>query len=107
MKKTKSAKSRLMQEAHQMAADLFEGGVITLSTMNEFDALCLTETHELSASKIKKIRLTSGVSQAVFAKVLNVSSAAIKQWERGERNPCGPALKLLNLVEAKGIAAII
>lgn len=107
MKKSKPAKSRLMQEAHKMAADLYEGGIITLSTMKEFDALCLSETHELSASKIKKIRITSGVSQAVFAKVLNVSSAAIKQWERGERNPSGPALKLLNLVEAKGIQAIL
>lgn len=107
MNKRKSAKSRLMREAHQMATDLFEGGVITLATMNEFDALCLTETHELSATKIKKIRTSSKVSQAVFAKVLNVSSAAIKQWERGERKPSGPALKLLNLVEAKGIEAIL
>jgi putative transcriptional regulator len=106
MKKLKPAKSRLMQEAHEMASDLFDTGIITLSTMHEFDALCLTETHELSAPKIKKIRRASGVSQSVFAKVLNVSAAAIKQWERGERKPSGPALKLLNLVEAKGIEAI-
>jgi putative transcriptional regulator len=96
-----------MHEAHQMANDLYESGMITLSTLNEFDALCLTETHELSAPKIKKIRLASGVSQAVFAKVLNVSAAAIKQWERGERKPSGSALKLLNLVEAKGLEAIL
>ncbi len=107
MKKSKSPKSRLMHEAHQMANDLYESGMITLSTLNEFDALCLTETHELSAPKIKKIRLASGVSQAVFAKVLNVSAAAIKQWERGERKPSGSALKLLNLVEAKGLEAIL
>lgn len=107
MEKNKKAKSRLLQETHEMASDLFEGGLITLSTMHEFDALCLTEIHELSAPKIKKIRVSSGVSQAVFAKVLNVSSAAIKQWERGERKPSGAALKLLNLVEAKGIEAII
>jgi putative transcriptional regulator len=107
MKQSKSKKSRLLQEAHQMAKDLYEGGVITLSTMNEFDALCLTETHDLSAPKIKKIRTSAGVSQAVFAKVLNVSAAAIKQWERGERKPSGPALKLLNLVEMKGIGSIL
>lgn len=107
MKKHKPTKSRLMQEAHEMAKDLFDHGVITLSTMHEFDALCLTETHELSPPKIKKIRLASGVSQSVFAKILNVSSAAIKQWERGERKPSGPALKLLNLVEAKGIEAVL
>jgi putative transcriptional regulator len=107
MNKSKRAKSRLMQEAHEMAADLFETGLITLSTMKEFDALCLTETHTLSAPKIKKIRVSSGVSQAVFAKILNVSAAAIRQWERGERKPSGPALKLLNLVEANGIESIL
>jgi putative transcriptional regulator len=96
-----------MKEAHQMASDLLECGIITLSTMHEFDALCLTETHELSAPKIKKIRISSGVSQAIFAKVLNVSPAAIKQWERGERKPSSSALKLLNLVEVKGLEAIL
>lgn len=107
MKQRKSATSKIMQESHDMAKDLFEGGMITLSTMNEFDALCLTETHELSAAKIKKLRISSRVSQAVFAKVLNVSSAAIKQWERGERKPSGSALKLLNLVESKGLGSIL
>jgi len=106
MKKHKRAKSRLMQEAHKMASDLFDVGVIKFSTMREFDALCLTEIHELSAPKIKKLRLSSGISQAVFAKVLNVSAAAIRQWERGERKPSGSALKLLNLVEAKGVESI-
>ncbi len=107
MKQNKLEQSILMKEAHQMATDLFGSGIITLATMNEFDALCLTETHELSAPKIKRIRISSGVSQAVFAKVLNVSSAAIKQWERGERKPSGAALKLLNLVESKGIHIIL
>lgn len=32
-----------------------------------------------------------------------MSVAAIKQWERGERKPGGAALKLLNLVEEKGL----
>ena len=58
-------------------------------------------------SKIKKFRLCAGVSQAVFAKIINVSVAAIKQWERGERKPSGPALKLLNLVESKGLDVIL
>lgn len=56
---------------------------------------------------IKRIRKQAGVSQAVLAKIINVSDAAIKQWERGERKPSGAALKLLNLVEGKGIAAIL
>ncbi|MBB72122.1 MAG: transcriptional regulator [Legionellales bacterium] len=53
------------------------------------------------------LRHSIGVSQAVFAKLINVSVAAIKQWERGERKPSGAALKLLNVVEDKGIDAIL
>ncbi len=78
-----------------------------MATMREFDALCLSEIHELSANKIKKIRHCVDVSQAVLAKIINVSVAAIKQWERGERRPSGAALKLLNLVETKGIEAVL
>lgn len=107
MKTHRPAKSKLLSDAHQMASDLYGGGIITLAKMHEFDAICLSETHELSAPKIKKIRRASGVSQAVFAKILNVSAAAIKQWERGERKPSGAALKLLNLVEANGLEAVL
>ncbi|HZL01360.1 MAG TPA: hypothetical protein VFC47_15845 [Caulobacteraceae bacterium] len=28
------------------------------------------------------------------------------KWERGEKRPDGPSLKLLNLVKAKGLSAI-
>ncbi len=107
MKKSDITKKRLLQEAHEMASELHSAGAINLTTMREFDALCISETHELSASKIKKIRQIAGVSQAVFAKIINVSVAAIKQWERGERKPSVAALKLLNLVESKGLDIII
>ncbi len=107
MKKSDATKRRLLKEAHEMAQGLHQSGIVTLATMREFDALCLSETHELSANKIKKIRRCAGVSQAVLAKIINVSVAAIKQWERGERRPSGAALKLLNLVEAKGLDAVL
>lgn len=107
MKKVDATKKRLLKEAHEMAQSLHKSDIITMASMREFDALCLADVKELSASKIKKIRLCAGISQAVFAKLINVSTAAIKQWERGERKPSGAALKLLNLVEAKGIEAVI
>ena len=31
----------------------------------------------------------------------------IGEWERGEKRPSGPSLKLLALVKAKGLAAIL
>jgi putative transcriptional regulator len=46
------------------------------------------------------------VSQAVFASFLNVPPGLISQWERGEKKPSGPSLKLLSIVKAKGLDAI-
>lgn len=107
MKNRDATKKRLLKEAHETAQGLYESGVMSIVTMREFDALCLTEVHDLSATKIKKIRRYLGISQAVLAKVMNVSVAAIKQWERGERKPSGAALKLLNLIESKGLDGVL
>jgi putative transcriptional regulator len=35
-----------------------------------------------------------------------VSKNLISDWERGVKRPCGPALKLLNLVKARDFQAI-
>ena len=98
MKNMDHTKKRLIKEAHEMAKGLHKLGAMNQTTMHEFDALCLSKIHELSPTKIRKLRKSTGMSQPVFAKVINVSPAAIKQWECGARKPSGAALKLLNLV---------
>jgi len=35
-----------------------------------------------------------------------VSKDSVSQWERGDKHPAGPSLKLLSLVEKKGLAVI-
>jgi putative transcriptional regulator len=40
-----------------------------------------------------------GVSQAVFASVLNVSPETVRAWEQGKHMPGGPALRLLEIVD--------
>jgi putative transcriptional regulator len=70
--------------------------------MREFDALCLQPVRTLSAAQIKRLR----VSQAVFAAYLNTSPSTVQKWERGEKKPDGPSLKLLNLVERKGLEVL-
>jgi len=47
------------------------------------------------------------MSQATFALALNVTTSLISQWERGEKSPSGPSLKLLTLVDTRGIDAIL
>lgn len=107
MKKYDRTKKRLLSEAHEMAKALYKVGAMDLVTMREFDARCLTDVHDLSARKIKSIREDANMSQPVFAKIINVSLAAVKQWERGERKPSGAALKLLILAEKRGIKSIL
>ena len=60
----------------------------------------------LAAEEIVAIRKREHVSQAVFALYLNVSTGTVSQWERGKKEPVGPSLKLLTLVQEKGLEAI-
>jgi putative transcriptional regulator len=77
------------------------------ATLREFDATCLTAVAPLSAREIVAIRRRAGVSQGVFAHYLNVKPKLVSEWERGEKRPSGPSLKLLSLVKAKGLDAIM
>ena len=108
MKKSKEIKKpSLLEVAHDMAKGLHEADIIDVTTMREFDALCLPPVKDLSATQIKKIRLKEKVSQPVFAQCLNTSTSTIKQWEQGEKHPRGTSLKLLNLVAKKGLAILM
>jgi putative transcriptional regulator len=91
---------------HQTAVGLHRAGVIDKATMREFDALCLTPVTPMAPEEIKALREREQVSQPVFASYLNVRKDAVSKWERGEKRPNGPSLKLLNLVRTKGLQAI-
>ena len=104
--KKKPADSGILASVHETAVGLHEVGVIDKATMREFDALCLTPLERLSPQDIRALREREQVSQPVFALYLNVRKDAVSKWERGEKQPDGPSLKLLNLVKTKGLRAI-
>ena len=106
MAKTTKYRSEAFEVAHKTAAGLHRIGVIDKTTMREFDVACLVTVEELSPRQIQALRQREGVSQAVFASVLNVRTKLVSEWERGEKKPSGPSLKLLSLVKAKGLDAI-
>ena len=72
----------------------------------DFDRLYLTPVKPMAPGEIRALREREQVSQPVFARYLNVRKDAVSKWERGEKRPDGPSLKLLNLVKAKGLRAI-
>ena len=105
-KKALKYRSDALAVAHKTAAGLHRAGVIDKGTMREFDVSCLTAVEDLSPKAIQTIRKRAGVSQAVFASFLNVKAKLVSEWERGEKKPSGPSLKLLSLVKSKGLEAI-
>jgi putative transcriptional regulator len=105
-KSASKVESGILGTVHKTAAGLHRVGVIDKATMREFDALCLTPVAPMAPEEIKALREREQVSQPVFARYLNVRKDAVSKWERGEKRPDGPSLKLLNLVKAKGLQAI-
>jgi putative transcriptional regulator len=102
----KRFKSRIAAVVHEQARDMHEADVMSAKTMREFDKSCLTEITPMSGERIRRIRLRENASQPVFALYLNVTPGVVSQWERDEKRPAGASLKLLSLVEKKGLEAI-
>jgi putative transcriptional regulator len=107
MKAKTEPKSRILETVHETAKDLRAAGFIDKRRMREYDALCLAPVPVYSSKKIRALRTRYKLSQAVLAAVLNTSLSTVRQWEIGEKQPSGPSLKLLNLLERKGIEALI
>ena len=51
----------------------------------------------LTPAQIRAIRQSFNVSQAVFARLINVSPNAVESWEQGVRRPREATLKLLTI----------
>ena len=91
---------------HETMEALHEVGAIDKQTMREFDDACLTPVQLFTPEQIKQIRLREHISQPVFARYLNVSKNLVSDWERGVKKPGGSALRLLTVIQKKGLAAI-
>jgi putative transcriptional regulator len=96
----------ILNTVHETATGLHKAGVMDAQTMREFDALCLPPVKTYKPIQIKRLRLKYKASQAVFAAYLNTSLSTVQKWEQGQKKPNGPSLKLLNLVDKKGLEAL-
>lgn len=103
---TKQYRSDALASIHETMEALHEVGAISNQTMREFNDACLTPVEPLSPGAIRALREREHLSQPVFARYLNVSKNLVSDWERGVKRPGGPALRLLTVIEKKGIQAI-
>lgn len=101
------AKSRLLESIHETAEDLHNLGFIDQHKMRKYDALCLDPVPDYSSEQIRSLRERYQISQTVLATLLNTSTSAVRQWELGNKNPGGSSKKLLNLLDRKGLEALL
>ena len=100
-------RSEIAEVVHEGVRGMHRLGLVDKQTMREFDIRCLTLVEDMSAEDIQALRRREGVSQAVFARCLNVTTNYVSQIERGAKRPRGATLKLLSLIKSKGLDAIL
>lgn len=97
----------ILESIHKSVKSMHGHGLVDNITMREFDKLCLPRIKTYTPTQIKNIRERNKASQSVFAAYLNISTSTIQKWERGEKKPNGPSLKLLNIIDKKGVEVLI
>lgn len=105
--------SRLTQEILGLADDMRDSGVLsdidhrklTMPLLNRAGGI--PEPTPITGPEIRELREHARMSQAVFARYLNMTVGYVSQLERGARRPIGPALVLLNVIRRHGIETII
>ena len=103
MRKTRSP---IIEAVRDTAKGPHKAGVVDQVTLREFDSLRLPPVEPLEPAEIKRIRESTHVSQAVFARLLNTSLSTVQKWEIGQKKPAGTALKLLHLVQKRGLEVV-
>lgn len=98
--------SEILDIANDMAKDLFKVGAIDEITLRKVEALGLPAKPPFKPEDIRRIRMANHVSQAAFAAILGIGKTTVQQWEQGQKKPSGPAQRLLDLVDRKGLAVL-
>ena len=89
----RNSMSKKMKEA------IVDAGINTTFTKKQLGELGVKiPKANMNPSKIKKVRNNLKVSQSIFAQLLNVSTASIRHWEQGLREPTGSTKVLLELL---------
>ena len=79
--------------------DMLNSDLPVSFTKRDFDELGIEFTEvTITPEEIQAIRARTRLSQAVFAKLLNVSLSSVRQWEQGKRKPTGSTKVLLDLL---------
>ena len=70
-------------------------------------ALSVPPIRNYTRTQVTKIRRKAKCSQAAFGIFLNVGKSNVVAWEQGTTKPRGPAARLLDIIDRKGIQALL
>lgn len=98
--------SRILENVRNSVQDLYDAGTVDKVTLRKVEELCLSEISPMTPEEIKSLRLQESVSQAIFAKYLNVQTVTIQKWESGQNKPNATASKLLHLIKRSGLKVL-
>ena len=100
-------RDRIKEMVLESVEDLYKSGAVTEITLREVKALALEEVKPYAPKAIARLRKKLKLSQAAFARFINTTVKTVQSWEQGIRRPSGPTLKLLHIIEEKGLAGIL
>src|SRR5208282_4885680 len=104
--------SRFAKAMLETAADQHRIGIMNDETYRKItvrhlgpEAAAVAEP--ISGAEIRAVRERERLSQAAFARYLNLTVGYVSQLERGVKQPKGPVLALLNGIRRKGLGVML
>jgi putative transcriptional regulator len=76
-------------------------------TVRHLGRQALGAAEPITGEEIRTLRERAHLSQAAFARYLNLTVGYVSQLERGTKQPKGPALALLDVIRRKGVEVIL
>ena len=100
--------SRIIEEMHETAKGLHASGVIDKRRMLEYEALYrANHVPQYTGEKVKALRGRLNMSQSALANIINTSTNTVSAWESGAKKPSGTSCLLLDILNRKGIEALL
>jgi putative transcriptional regulator len=91
----------------QLRSGLMDHAAHEKITLRHLGPKALSTAQPISGEEIRTLRERANLSQAVFARYMNLTVGYVSQLERGTKQPKGAALTLLNVIRHKGFEAIL
>ncbi len=104
--------TRLSDAILETAKDMFDSNIISEKeyekiTIRHLKKSKIPEIEPISSAEIKALREDAHLSQAAFARYLNLTVGYISQLESGMKKPSSAVLTLLNIIRRKGFDIIL